>query len=38
MSLPHIISGLCEIADDYDALICDIWGVLHDGQAPFDGV
>ncbi len=38
MSLPHIISGLSEIADDYDALICDIWGVLHDGQAPFDGV
>lgn len=38
MNPPHIISGLCEIADDYDALICDIWGVLHNGQAPFRGV
>jgi len=36
--LPHIIAGLSEIADDYDALICDIWGVLHNGQEPFDGV
>ena len=38
MSVPHIISGLSEIADNYDALICDIWGVLHNGRAPFDGV
>jgi len=28
---PVIISGLREIAGQYDALICDVWGVLHDG-------
>lgn len=29
---PQILSGLHEIAGDYDALICDVWGVLHDGS------
>jgi ribonucleotide monophosphatase NagD (HAD superfamily) len=33
MPLPQILSGLHEIASDYDALVCDVWGVLHDGQA-----
>ncbi len=33
MSLPRLISGLSEIASDHDALICDVWGVIHDGQA-----
>lgn len=28
---PLLISGLSEIAEGYDALICDVWGVLHDG-------
>jgi HAD superfamily hydrolase (TIGR01459 family) len=31
----QILSGLHDIADDYDALICDIWGVLHNGRMPF---
>jgi HAD superfamily hydrolase (TIGR01459 family) len=31
--LPRLISGLSEIAADHDALICDVWGVVHDGQA-----
>jgi HAD superfamily hydrolase (TIGR01459 family) len=35
MSLPRLIEGLSEIARDHDALICDIWGVVHNGQAPF---
>lgn len=26
-----LITGLENIAEDYDAVICDIWGVLHDG-------
>ena len=30
--LPPILRGLSEIADRYDALICDVWGVLHDGH------
>jgi HAD superfamily hydrolase (TIGR01459 family) len=33
MPLPQILTGLREIASDYDALACDVWGVLHDGQA-----
>jgi HAD superfamily hydrolase (TIGR01459 family) len=28
----QIISGLRELAPEYDALVCDIWGVLHDGH------
>jgi HAD superfamily hydrolase (TIGR01459 family) len=32
------ITGLGEIALAYDALILDLWGVLHDGAKPFPGV
>jgi HAD superfamily hydrolase (TIGR01459 family) len=32
---PRLIDGLSEIARDHDALICDIWGVVHNGHAPF---
>lgn len=32
MSEPDILTGLREIAPRYDALICDVWGVLHNGQ------
>ncbi|HTV33525.1 MAG TPA: TIGR01459 family HAD-type hydrolase [Methylocella sp.] len=30
-----ILSGLAEVASQYDALFCDVWGVLHNGQAAF---
>jgi len=30
--LPRLISGLSEIAHSHDALICDVWGVVHDGK------
>lgn len=30
-----IIRGLEEIAGDYDALICDVWGVVHNGVSAF---
>lgn len=30
-----VLSGLSEISADYDALICDVWGVLHDGMHAF---
>lgn len=30
--LPRILSGLADIASSYDALVCDIWGVLHNGH------
>ena len=29
---PALLSGLAAIAPRYDALICDVWGVLHDGH------
>jgi len=35
-SSPPLISGLSEIAPDYDAAICDVWGVLHNGRERFD--
>jgi len=28
------ISGLADIAFEYDAIFCDIWGVVHKGVAP----
>ena len=30
--LPRLISGLSDIAPSHDALICDVWGVVHDGS------
>lgn len=32
------IAGLREIVDDYDVLLLDMWGVLHDGERPYTGV
>jgi HAD superfamily hydrolase (TIGR01459 family) len=29
------IAGLSDIADRYDALICDVWGVIHNGRESF---
>jgi HAD superfamily hydrolase (TIGR01459 family) len=29
------IDGFAEISDRYDAVLCDIWGVVHDGVAAF---
>ena len=34
----RLLTGLGEIVLDYDGLILDLWGVLHDGTAPFPGV
>ncbi|HEY0522333.1 MAG TPA: TIGR01459 family HAD-type hydrolase [Stellaceae bacterium] len=34
---PAIVGGLRDLADRYDGLILDLWGVLHDGVAPFPG-
>jgi HAD superfamily hydrolase (TIGR01459 family) len=30
-----VIDGLSAIADRYDAILCDIWGVLHNGRESF---
>ena len=31
----EILSSFGEIAERYDAIFCDIWGVLHNGVEPF---
>ena len=31
-SLPR---GLSELADQYEALLCDVWGVIHNGRESF---
>jgi HAD superfamily hydrolase (TIGR01459 family) len=28
---PELLTGLSAIAADYDAVLCDVWGVLHNG-------
>ena len=33
-----ILRGLAPIADRYDGLILDVWGVLHDGERLYPGV
>lgn len=42
---PLVLSGLRDLftgppdggRDQYDGVICDVWGVLHDGVAPYPG-
>ncbi len=37
MTEPTILPGLRAWADRYDAIICDVWGVLHDGVTVHEG-
>lgn len=37
MSVP-IIEGVSTLAPRYDAMILDLWGLIHDGVAPYPGV
>jgi len=32
------IQGIRDLVDDYDVFLLDMWGVLHDGSAPYPGV
>src|SRR5207237_3393934 len=34
----RVIGGMRELAPQYDGFILDLWGVVHDGTAPFPGV
>ena len=34
-SSPPVLTGLSDIAPHYDAAICDVWGVLHNGRDAF---
>ena len=33
--LPRLIAGLAELAGRYDVILCDVWGVVHNGAAAF---
>ncbi|GGA05237.1 TIGR01459 family HAD-type hydrolase [Neptunicoccus cionae] len=33
--MTRIIENLSEISANYDAVFCDLWGCLHNGQRPF---
>lgn len=33
--LPPILDSIGDLLADYDVLLCDIWGVLHDGNRAF---
>jgi HAD superfamily hydrolase (TIGR01459 family) len=35
MTAPTPISGLSQIADRYDVLLSDVWGVIHNGRESF---
>ena len=32
---PAELSGLSQLAADYDGLLCDLWGVVHNGVEAF---
>src|SRR5271169_5849701 len=34
----RLIDGTRALAPNYDGVILDLWGVVHDGTAPFPGV
>src|ERR1041384_7467957 len=34
----QLVTGMRQVARDYDGFILDLWGVVHDGVAPFPGV
>jgi HAD superfamily hydrolase (TIGR01459 family) len=33
--LPRFVRGLADLAAAYDLLLCDVWGVLHDGLVAY---
>lgn len=33
--MTDLIASLASVADGYDAVFCDLWGCLHNGQTPF---
>lgn len=33
--MTQLLTGLSSIAADYDAILCDVWGVLHNGRNAF---
>ena len=35
MTAPQFPQGLSEIASRYDTILCDVWGVIHNGRSAF---
>jgi ribonucleotide monophosphatase NagD (HAD superfamily) len=35
--MTRILDSLRDVSANYDALLCDIWGVIHNGHAAFPG-
>jgi HAD superfamily hydrolase (TIGR01459 family) len=35
MTAPKLPAGLSDLAPNYDALLCDVWGVIHNGRESF---
>jgi HAD superfamily hydrolase (TIGR01459 family) len=35
--MTHALTGLSDLAGRYDVLLCDVWGVIHNGQESFPG-
>jgi ribonucleotide monophosphatase NagD (HAD superfamily) len=35
---PKLVQGIRDIVNDYDLFLLDMWGVMHDGSRPYDGV
>ena len=35
MPQPTMISSLDALSDGYAAILCDVWGVVHNGVTPF---
>jgi len=37
VSAPLLVEGLRDLASSYKGILCDVWGVLHNGVAAFEG-
>ena len=37
MTSVSLLPGLSRVAGDYDAILCDVWGVIHNGRESFAG-
>ena len=35
MTAPKLAAGLSQISADYDVLLCDVWGVIHNGREAY---
>lgn len=35
--MTRLLDNISQIADQFDAIVLDQWGVLHDGTTPYDG-